>query len=129
MKKNFHFILFTAVGAAIGAMLREVIVGTFHVEHSWMIIAAINSVGGFIIAVVYEIEHRLHENITIFSAIGFCGGFTTFSHFSYHTASMLKEGHVLIPLLNIFVSLSATLFACYLGVLAIELCRKIRRGL
>ena len=129
--KHIHFILWTAFGAALGAMLREGILYLLDVSanHSWVIILLINMTGTFIIAVVYEVEHRLHENITIFTAIGFCGGFTTFSHFTHHTVAMILSGDYVTPIVNILLSLLGTLAAGYIGILAVRLLFCLRNRL
>jgi len=130
VKKHINFIFWIAAGAAIGSMLREGIVSLVDVRHPWLLIAAINMVGSFIIAVVYEIEHKLHDNITIFAALGFCGGFTTLSHFSLSTITMIMNGDYLTPIGNILLSLVGTLAAIYLGIgvvgLSVRVINKIR---
>jgi fluoride exporter len=116
-----------ALGAALGAMLREWIVMILDVPHPWILIAAINMIGAFIISVIYEIEHLLHRHVKVFGAIGFCGGFTTFSHFSNHTAKMITEGNGVVALCNIVLSLVGTFAAVYLGIAIVKLGAKIWR--
>ncbi|MGB6037339.1 MAG: fluoride efflux transporter CrcB [Cryomorphaceae bacterium] len=40
-----------------------------------------------------------------FAVIGFCGGFSTFSTFSYETVKLLQEGHFGMAIANVLVSL------------------------
>ena len=126
-RDHAHFIVWMAIGAALGAMLREWIVVVLDIPHPWILIAGINMVGAFVIAVIYEIEHLLHRHLKVFGAIGFCGGFTTFSHFSNHTVRMFMEGKGEIAFLNIGVSLVGTFAAVYLGIAIVKIGAKIWR--
>ncbi len=52
-----------------------------------------------------------------FFAIGFCGGFSTFSTFSWETFQLLSTGNTLYALANIGLSVLLCLFALYIGIL------------
>lgn len=110
--------LYISIGAIIGANARFLIsqwaaerlgagfpYGTFFV----------NVTGCFIIGLFYGLgENRITitPELRLLFAIGFLGGFTTFSTFGYESAALLRSGDLILALLNIVGS-------NLLGVLAV----------
>ena len=50
-----------------------------------------------------------------FIVIGVLGGYTTFSAFSLQTLNLAREGHWLLAVLNVFLSVSLCLIAVWIG--------------
>lgn len=94
----------------------------------------VNAVGSFVIGVVASLSASLGQPWTpgpearAFIAIGFCGGYTTFSAFSLQTLLLLRDGQVLYALGNIVLSVLACLIAVWLGYLAGAGFSQIRAG-
>jgi CrcB protein len=56
----------------------------------------------------------ISQDARIFLAIGICGGFTTFSAFSFETMNMLKDREYLFAGMNVIANLLVTLIALFL---------------
>lgn len=80
---------------------------------------AVNIVGAFIIGLVMEFGIRsalLPVSLRIGLTIGFLGGLTTFSTFSYETFRLLEDGELLVATTNVLVSVVVCLFFTWLGI-------------
>lgn len=80
---------------------------------------AANIVGSFLLGLVMEFS--LHStlipmNLRIGITVGFLGGFTTFSTFSYQTFKLLENGEILNAATNSVVSLLSCLLFIWLGI-------------
>lgn len=83
----------------------------------------VNIIGSFIIGVIYALSEQsevLSPEWRTFLAVGFCGGFTTFSSFAYENFSMLSLQEFLFSSLYIGLSLILGLIAVYLGVVIVR---------
>ena len=50
-----------------------------------------------------------------FAVVGFCGGFTTFSTFSWQTIEQMQKGNWGAATANVFLSVTACLLATWIG--------------
>jgi CrcB protein len=81
---------------------------------------AVNIVGAFCIGLIMEFSMRsalVSPSLRIGLTIGFLGGLTTFSTFSYETFRLLEDGELLIAAGNILVSVLACLVFTWLGII------------
>ena len=56
------------------------------------------------------------ESVRLFFAVGFLGGFTTFSSFSAETLTLIQHGQIFAASVNVIVSVTAGLTACAVGL-------------
>ena len=80
---------------------------------------AVNILGAFVIGLVMEFGMRstlLPVSLRIGLTIGFLGGLTTFSTFSYETFRLLEEGDFFVAAANVLVSVVVCLFFTWLGI-------------
>jgi len=85
---------------------------------------AVNIVGSFILGVVLALSFDrdlVSPNVRLLLGVGFCGGFTTMSTFSYETVALLREGSLVAGIGNIGASIIACLCAVWLGDAAARL--------
>ena len=83
---------------------------------------AVNIIGslilGFAAALFWNKVHfspAYHDTLKLAITVGFCGGLTTFSTFSWETFEMLKNGEFLLAILYTFISVLTCVLAISLG--------------
>jgi CrcB protein len=119
--------LWVAIGGALGSVARFWMDGLvserFGASFPWGILI-INIVGSFVIGVIGAVaspEGRMDATSRVFATqflmVGICGGYTTFSSFSWHTLRLLREGEWLHAGGNILLSVVLCLIAVWLGYL------------
>ncbi|AKP27174.1 putative fluoride ion transporter CrcB [Leptospira interrogans serovar Manilae] len=119
-------LLLIAFGGAIGSVFRYLLQYWFGnvlgYSLPWGTLTA-NLLGSFLIGVVYAISDRFplfDPQWKFLLASGFCGGFTTFSTFSYETFQMLKSGHYILFLGYICLSVVGGIGFAFAGVWMIK---------
>lgn len=112
-----------ATGGAAGALFRFwVSTGVYHLFGRSFPYGtlAVNVLGSLLMGFLYVV---LLERTTVAPEmraallIGFLGAFTTFSTFSIETLNLIEQAELLKAGLNILLSVSACLLACWLGLL------------
>lgn len=80
---------------------------------------AVNVIGAFLIGLIMEFSIRsalIPPTIRVALTIGFLGGLTTFSTFSFETFRLLEEGAFLVAFFNVMVSVIACLACTWFGI-------------
>ena len=80
----------------------------------------VNIIGSFLIGIIYALASKgnvLSPEIRIFSAIGFCGSFTTFSTFSLDGLTLIRDSGLFYVFLYAGLSVFLGFLAAYGGII------------
>jgi len=80
---------------------------------------AVNVIGAFLIGLVMEFSIRsalISPTLRVALTIGFLGGLTTFSTFSFETFRLLEEGSFVVAFGNVLLSVVACLACTWVGI-------------
>lgn len=83
----------------------------------------VNILGAYLIGLVMELGLRstlIPDTLRIGLTIGFLGGLTTFSTFSYETFSLIEDGRFLVAFANIMGSVAICLLFTWLGIVTVR---------
>lgn len=83
--------IWVAFGGAAGAMAREAGVLGLELQPEAGVLL-VNVLGSFVIGAVLRFERLLHPSVRDFHAVGFCGGLTTVSTWSWLIVEQLERG-------------------------------------
>lgn len=98
-------------GWVYGILGRDFPYGTF----------VVNILGAFIIGFLMEFGIRstlIPATLRVGLTVGFLGGLTTFSTFSYETFRLIEEGEFLVAFLNVTISVLICLLFTWMGIFA-----------
>lgn len=78
----------------------------------------VNAAGCLVIGIIYglSVKNVTSPEIRLLLATGFCGGFTTFSTFSYETLALLQDNQIFIAFLYVAGSLLLGVAAAWFGL-------------
>ena len=116
-------ILLVGAGGALGSIARYLITCLFTYLSicSELATLLVNIVGSFIIGLLIPTSQ---STLYLLLAIGFCGGFTTFSTFSAQAFQMMQSGQRLSAIVYILASVLISIAFVFLGVYLSEKCIK-----
>jgi fluoride exporter len=123
-----------AVGGALGSVVRFLLgmavqqragttfpVGTL----------VINITGSLILGFLFRVAlatPSISPTLRVFLTTGFCGGYTTFSTFSYETLALIEDNEPGRAALYVALSVTLALIGVYGGVIAARELIALRRG-
>lgn len=84
---------------------------------------AVNVIGAYCIGLVMDYSLRgtaIPETLRLGLTVGFMGGLTTFSTFSYETFKLLEEGQFLLAGVNVLASVVVCLLGTWLGIVTVR---------
>jgi fluoride exporter len=114
-------ILLVMVGGAFGSVARYLIthLSSDLSEHHGFPFGTlvVNVVGSLAVGYIltWSADHS-HDRWRLLAATGFCGGFTTFSAFSYETMAYWHSGRLLLLVLNVALDNTLSLCAVMIGI-------------
>lgn len=121
-----RIVLLVGIGSFIGGVCRyysQRIITAFLPSPLPYGTLVVNVVGCLLIGLIYGLADRgnlLTPEWRLFLATGFCGGFTTFSTFSYESLNLIQDGELLYLSLYVALSILLGFAATYAGILVIK---------
>lgn len=111
-------LLWIALGGALGSVARALVGAALVARFPWATLV-VNVAGslliGWVMARLAGLEPPAAARWQALAAVGFCGGFTTFSAFSWQTLEQMLRGEWLAAALNILLSVTLCLAAAWVG--------------
>jgi CrcB protein len=84
---------------------------------------AVNIIGAYLIGLIMELGLRstlIPDSLRLGLTVGFMGGLTTFSTFSYETYTLLEEGSFIAAFTNVLASVAVCLLFTWLGIITVR---------
>ena len=119
-------VLLIGIGSFLGGVCRyysQQIISKFFPSPLPYGTLSVNIIGCLLIGIIYGLSERgnlLSPEWRLFLTTGFCGGFTTFSTFSYESIALIQDGEFFYLSLYIALSVILGLASTYLGMLVVK---------
>lgn len=126
--------LWIALGGALGSVARygcSSLIANLFGQTFPLGTLVINIAGSFVIGLFATLTGpdgrvMLSGDIRQFVTIGLCGGYTTFSSFSYQTLTLAQDGQYLRAVINVTASVVLCLLAVWLGFVTAHALNAVR---
>lgn len=114
-------VLMVFLGGGLGSVCRYLLHKAFHNPNFTLPISTfgVNIIGSLILGFIlgWSLNSgQLSNNLLLFLATGFCGGFTTFSTFAYENQALLRSGDYIHLLTYSFGSILLGILAVIAGM-------------
>ncbi len=119
--------ILVSLGAAIGGALRYGLSSYVNKSQSTIFpigTLLVNVLGSFVLGIImfYLSEKEFIGNeFKLFLSVGLCGGFTTFSTFSYETLMLFRDSEFGLAIYNVLLNVVLCLVGIYLAYLISKL--------
>lgn len=132
---NWALTGYVAAGSAAGGALRFVLGGIIQRWTGGTFPSGtllINITGSFLLGFLIRYalaSQAITPEVRALLTTGFCGGYTTFSTFSYETAGMIENGDYHRAVLYVVLSLVVSLIGTFLGFALAREVLRLREGI
>lgn len=113
-------LVWIALGGAVGSVARALVGLSLPARFPWATLL-VNVLGslliGWLMARLGPMASPAGASLRNFLVVGFCGGFTTFSTFSWQTLEQMQKGQWGAAVANVLLSVFLCLLAVWLGFL------------
>ena len=110
-------ILFVAFGGAVGSVFRYLTSAILITKKFPAATFTVNIIGSFLIGILmgYIVKQASNQTWQLLLVTGFCGGFTTFSAFSWDVVLLLQQAKYATAFFYIFTTICLGIAATFLG--------------